>query len=165
MRGQRGSGVQDDHSAFESDLLNIALLYSAALVIPLNKTAGNPFTNTGQGQPTTNQPPILMKKFTLITSACVAALALSGPLTASAAPEKEASPSPSASPADSTAAASPETKAPRAIQFRGSVASVDTSAQTFTVAGKSTSRVFKVTDKTTVTKSGRGGDVRGHRGE
>ena len=34
------------------------------------------------------------------------------------------------------------------------ISSVDQSAKTFTIAGKETSRVFKVTDKTTVTKDG-----------
>ncbi len=95
-----------------------------------------------------------MKKFTLITGVCLAALALGGPRTASAAPKKEASPSPSASPDASTAEASPAEKTPRAVRFRGSVASVDSTAKTFTIAGNKNSRVFKVTDKTTVTKDG-----------
>ena len=34
------------------------------------------------------------------------------------------------------------------------ISSVDQSAKTFTIAGKETSRVFKITDKTTVTKDG-----------
>ena len=34
------------------------------------------------------------------------------------------------------------------------ISAVDQSAKTFTIAGKETSRVFKVTDKTTVTKDG-----------
>ena len=58
-------------------------------------------------------------------------------------------PSPAAS-----AAASPAAKAPRAIPFRGTASAVDQSAKTFTIAGKETSRVFKATDKTTVTKAG-----------
>jgi hypothetical protein len=56
-----------------------------------------------------------------------------------------------ASPAASPAA----TKAPRAIPFRGTATAVDQSAKTFTIAGKESSRVFKVTDKTTVTKAGK----------
>ena len=34
------------------------------------------------------------------------------------------------------------------------IASVDQSAKTFTIAGKETSRVFKITDKTVITKDG-----------
>ncbi|MDQ6765811.1 MAG: hypothetical protein M3Z22_06910 [Verrucomicrobiota bacterium] len=43
---------------------------------------------------------------------------------------------------------------PRAIPFHGTVASVDQVAKSFTIAGKETSRVVMVTEKTTVTKSG-----------
>ena len=82
---------------------------------------------------------------------CLAAVALLGPGSALAAPQKSASPSASASPA---AQASPAEKKARAIPFRGTVSAVDTSAKTFTIAGKKESRVFKVTDNTTVTKDG-----------
>ncbi len=94
-------------------------------------------------------------KSLLITGACIGAIALSGPTTAFAASKKAASPSPapSASPAAS-ASASPAAKAPRAIPFRGTASAVDQSAKTFAVAGKETSRTFKATDKTTVTKDG-----------
>jgi hypothetical protein len=34
------------------------------------------------------------------------------------------------------------------------ISAVDQSAKTFTIAGKETSRVFKITEKTTVTKDG-----------
>lgn len=88
----------------------------------------------------------------IITSACVAVLALSGPLTASA-QFKKASPSPSPK-ASASPAASASEKAPRAIPFHGTASAVDQSAKTFTIAGKETSRVFMVTDKTTITKAG-----------
>lgn len=88
----------------------------------------------------------------LITGACVAAVALCAPLTASA-QFKKGSPSPS--PAATTAAAEPAAaKAPRAIPFRGTATAVDQSAKTFTIVGKEASRVFKATDTTTVTKAG-----------
>ena len=74
-------------------------------------------------------------------------------MTAFAASKKAASPAPSATPAAS-ASASPAAKAPRAIPFRGTASAVDQSAKTFAVAGKETSRTFKVTDKTTITKDG-----------
>jgi hypothetical protein len=45
-------------------------------------------------------------------------------------------------------------KANRSIPFRGKIASVDAKAKTFTIAGKETSRVVKITDQTTITKQG-----------
>jgi poly(3-hydroxybutyrate) depolymerase len=60
---------------------------------------------------------------------------------------------PAASPAAS-AAASPAAKPMRPIPFHGMIASVDHKANTFTIAGKEKSRVFKVTDKTQITKGG-----------
>jgi hypothetical protein len=94
----------------------------------------------------------------LITGACIAALAFCVPLTASARAKKSASPSPaaSASPAASTAAspsASPA-KTERPIPFHGMISAVDSSAKTFTIAGKEKSRVFKITDKTVLSKAG-----------
>jgi hypothetical protein len=92
-------------------------------------------------------------KSLLITGACIGAIALCGPTTAFAASKKAASPAPSASP-EASAAASPAAKAPRAIPFRGTASAVDQSAKTFAIAGKESSRTFKATDKTTVTKEG-----------
>ncbi|MDQ6655781.1 MAG: hypothetical protein M3Y80_08215 [Verrucomicrobiota bacterium] len=97
----------------------------------------------------------------ILTITTIAALTLG---TASAASKKSASPMPSASPAASAAAASSSTTSTssttktagmgRAIPFRGMATAVDQNAKTFTIAGKTNSRVFKVTDKTTVTKMG-----------
>ncbi len=90
-----------------------------------------------------------------ITAACIAALAVCLPVTAPAQGKKTASPSPAASASPSPkAAAETSEKAPRAIPFRGSASAVDQSGKSFTIAGKENSRVFKVTDKTTVTKAG-----------
>lgn len=85
-------------------------------------------------------------KLNLIT-ACIAALACCAPVAAFA-----ASPSPSPSPAKETTA--PAEKTARAIPFHGTISAVDQTAKTFTIAGKEKSRVFKVTDKTVVTKNG-----------
>lgn len=95
-----------------------------------------------------------MKLKYLISSACVAALAF-GPLSAFGASKSSASPSPkeSASPS-AKPRGTPAAKAERAIPFKGTATAVDQSAKTFTIAGKETSRVFKVTDKSTVTKAG-----------
>ncbi|HEX8280545.1 MAG TPA: hypothetical protein VF551_04150, partial [Chthoniobacterales bacterium] len=92
----------------------------------------------------------------LMTGACVAALAFCGLHEASAQSKKSASPSPaaSASPAAAASSGDASAKPARAIPFRGTASAIDQSAKTFTIAGKTNSRVFKVTDKTTVTKAG-----------
>ena len=71
---------------------------------------------------------------------------------ASPTPKTKASPTPQASPAANTT--TDATKA-RAIPFHGMISGVDSKAKTFTIAGKEHSRVFKVTDKTTLTKAGK----------
>ena len=108
-------------------------------------------------------------KFHLIT-AITATLACCLPLAANAASKKSASPTPSP-----MASASPKTKATpapkttsspagatttdpnkaRAIPFHGMISAVDGKAKTFTIAGKEHSRVFKITDKTVLTKAGK----------
>jgi hypothetical protein len=84
----------------------------------------------------------------------LAAVALCAPLAASAATKKSPSPapSPSTAPAAKTTAAS--TTMPRAIPFHGMISAVDQKAKTFTIAGKEKSRVFKITDKSVLTKAG-----------
>jgi hypothetical protein len=117
----------------------------------------------------------MKNKLNLIT-ACLAALACCAPVAASAA-KKNASPTPAPSAAataspKATAApkttATPKTKATpspagntttdaskaRAIPFHGTISAVDQRAKTFTIAGKEHSRVFKVTEKTVMTKAG-----------
>jgi hypothetical protein len=112
----------------------------------------------------------MKNKLNLIT-ACIAALACSAPLAASAATKKSTSPSPAPSASASAspkATAAPKTKPAsspaantttdatkaRAIPFHGMISAVDQKAKTFTIAGKEKSRVFKITDKTVVTKAG-----------
>ena len=85
--------------------------------------------------------------------ACIAALAFSAPLAAQTTPSKSTSPSLSPN-ASASPAASPGKPSVRSNPFHGMVSAVDQSAKTFTIAGKTTSRVFKVTDKTVVTKAG-----------
>jgi len=79
----------------------------------------------------------------------LAALVLNTPAVVSA--ETKASPAPSASAPPMTVEAPAKQ---RAIPYRGKIASVDSSAKTFTIAGKEKSRTFKVTDKTIMTKAG-----------
>lgn len=96
-------------------------------------------------------------KLHLLTAASIAAIACSGALTALAQGTASPSPSPSAKASPTaTAAASESTpaKPSRAIPFRGTASAVDQSAKTFTIAGKSSSRVFKATDSTKITKAG-----------
>ncbi len=109
-----------------------------------------------------------MKNKSHLLTACIAALACCAPLAASAAKK---APSPSPSP---TASATPKTTATpkakptsspaansttdvtkaRAIPFHGMISAVDQKAKTFTIAGKEKSRVFKITDKSVITKAG-----------
>ena len=89
-------------------------------------------------------------KFYLAVGVCAASLALCMPLNAQFSPATTATPATSPQPATSPAAK----PATRPIPFRGKVSAVDQSAKTFTVAGKQGSRVFKVTENTTITKAG-----------
>ena len=98
-----------------------------------------------------------MKNKSILITACVAALVSIAPAAALAAPKT--SPSPSASPHASPAAKNTMSPAPketttttRAIPFHGMISAVDQSAKTFTITGKEKSRVFKITDKTVITK-------------
>jgi hypothetical protein len=114
-----------------------------------------------------------MKKISNLLMASLIALACGAPIVVSAANKKSASPSPTPSASASAAAspkatAAPKTKATatpaantttdpnkaRAIPFHGTISAVDHRAKTFTIAGKEHSRVFKVTDKTVMTKAG-----------
>ena len=122
----------------------------------------------------------MKNKLQLITT-CTVALACCLPLAANGATKKSASPTPSPmASATPKAKASPTPKAPatpktsatpkastspaantttdatkaRAIPFHGMISAVDQRAKTFTIAGKEHSRVFKVTDKTVMTKAG-----------
>jgi hypothetical protein len=112
-----------------------------------------------------------MKNRLDLVIACTAALVCCVPFGASGATKKSAAPTPSPSP---MASASPKTKASptpkttsspaantttdvakaRAIPFHGMISAADQKAKTFTIAGKEHSRVFKVTDKTVITKAG-----------
>jgi hypothetical protein len=96
-----------------------------------------------------------MKNKLQVIMACVAAIALCASGEAFAAPKKSPSPapSPSASPATKSTATTDATKV-RAIPFRGKIAAVDQKAKTFTIAGKEKSRVFKITNRTMLTKAG-----------
>jgi hypothetical protein len=110
----------------------------------------------------------MKNKFHLIMT-CMAAFACSVPFAANAATRKSPSPSPSPSASASpkttaspkpkptvSPAANPATEVTkaRAIPFHGTISAIDQKAKTFTIAGKEHSRVFKITDKTTLTKAG-----------
>jgi hypothetical protein len=90
----------------------------------------------------------MKNKIFLISSVCIAVLVCAQLAVSAADKEKKAS-----SPA-TTSSASPAAKSARPVPFRGTISAVDQTAKTFTIAGKEKSRVFKVTDKTAVTKAG-----------
>src|SRR4051794_12278530 len=76
----------------------------------------------------------------------------------SASAKKKAAESASASPAASApASASPAASAAkvRPVPFHGMATAVDQKGQTFTIAGKEKSRVFKVTTNTKISKAGK----------
>ena len=88
----------------------------------------------------------------LFTTSCLAVALFLSPA-AFAAGKKKASPAPAASAAASPAASS-GTKMVRVIPFHGMVSAVDGRAKTFTIAGKTSTRVFKVSDQSVITKTG-----------
>ena len=87
----------------------------------------------------------------------IAAFALCAPAVAPAAKT-----SPALAPNITTAVAVPAKAAPpavrnsteRAVPFHGVISAADEKAKTFTITGKEKSRVFKITDKTVLTKAG-----------
>jgi hypothetical protein len=94
-----------------------------------------------------------------IITACTAALVFCAPVAAFA-----ASPTPAASPksspkaktsaAEKAPAAETTTAKVRALPFHGTIASVEQTTKSFTIAGKEKSRTFKVTETTVITKGG-----------
>jgi hypothetical protein len=100
----------------------------------------------------------MKQKIYLISCICLVTFALSMALSAQLMPRRHTSPSPAAKAASQSA--SPAKQAARPVPFHGMVSAVDQSAKTFTIAGKEKSRVFKVTDKTTVTKNGNAGTMK-----
>jgi hypothetical protein len=101
----------------------------------------------------------MKNKSQLIIGAYIVALAFCVPLTAQTMPRKSASSSPSPS-ASASAVASPGKPSPHPIPFHGMVSAMDKNGKTFTIAGKEKSRVFKITDKTTVTKGGNAATIK-----
>jgi hypothetical protein len=97
-----------------------------------------------------------MKNKLQIVIACVAVFAFCASGAATAATKKTPSPAPnpSVSPAPKSTASSTREKTVRAIPFHGKIAAVDQKAKTFTIAGKEKSRVFKITNRTMLTKAG-----------
>lgn len=92
-------------------------------------------------------------KILFMSGVCIAAV-ISAPLAAFAAEKKSSSPSPSPSPSASPAAKTAGKQSTRPVPFHGMISAVDQKAKTFTIAGKEKSRVFKVTDKTVITRAG-----------
>ena len=92
-----------------------------------------------------------MKNKLQLIPACIAAFALCA-LTVAAAASKT---SPSSAPSTATSAPpAKRDKTERAVPFHGMISATDEKAKTFTITGKEKSRVFKITDKTVLTKAG-----------
>ena len=111
----------------------------------------------------------MRNKINLASILCVASLALAMPVIAQRMPQTSIAPavsvvpqtvprtssSPSASPKTATSPAGSVAKqSARPVPFHGMISAVDQSAKTFTIAGKKQSRVFKITDKTSITEGG-----------
>ena len=111
-----------------------------------------------------------MKNKLHLIIACTAALAFCVPLAAHGATKKSATPTPSpmasASPKAKASPTPKTTSSPasntttdaskaRAIPFHGKISGVDQKAKTFTIASKEHPRLFKITDKTVLTKAGK----------
>jgi hypothetical protein len=98
----------------------------------------------------------MKRKIYLTTGLFVATLLFCAALTAQTTPRKSSSPSaPVSSGTTASPAASATKQAARPIPFHGMVAAVDKKAKTFTIASKEKPRVFKIADKTAITKSGK----------
>jgi hypothetical protein len=95
----------------------------------------------------------MRNKINLAAILCFTNLALCMPISAQTMPRKPSSPAVSPS-ATAASAAAPVKQGARPIPFHGMITAVDQNAKTFTIAGKAKSRVFKVTNKTAITKSG-----------
>jgi hypothetical protein len=92
-----------------------------------------------------------MKSKTALAVAIVASLVF--PLSLGAQTTKPDSPSPAPS-------ASPGKQSTRPIPFHGMVSAVDQKNKTFTISGKEATRVFKITDKTSILKGAAAGTMK-----
>jgi hypothetical protein len=94
-----------------------------------------------------------------IITACTAALVYCAPVAAFAAsPTPAASPKSSPKPKATATEKAPATESTtakvKALPFHGTIASVEQTTKTFTIAGKEKSRIFKVTEATVIMKGG-----------
>jgi hypothetical protein len=92
-----------------------------------------------------------MKTQTSLAAAIVASLVFPLSLGAQTATSSSSSPTPSASPGKQPT---------RPIPFHGMVSAVDQKNKTFTISGKEATRVFKVTDKTSIMKGAAAGTMK-----
>lgn len=149
-RGQVGIAAKKNRRAIVEDTLHDG--QAGTVRFHIATPTGNSLEETVQGNHNTN----MKNKTSIIVAVCIAALTAPGAVTASAAAKSAASASPkaAASPGASASASAAPTKTARPIPFHGVVSAVDQTAKTFTIAGKTKSRVFKVSDKTEITKGG-----------
>ena len=88
----------------------------------------------------------MKNKFHLLIGAAVLILALCLSISAQTMPKKSSSPFPNTT-------NSPAKQVARPIPFHGMISAVDQKEKTFTISGKEKSRIFKVTNKTTITRA------------
>jgi hypothetical protein len=75
-------------------------------------------------------------------------------VSATASPKAKASPAPKTTSSPAATNTTTDASKARAIPFHGMISAADAKAKTFTIASKEHSRVFKITDKTVLTKAG-----------
>jgi hypothetical protein len=92
-----------------------------------------------------------MKSKTSLAAVIVASLVSPLSLVAQTAKPSSSSPTPSAPPGKQST---------RPIPFHGMVSAVDQNNKTFTISGKEATRVFKVTDKTSIMKGAAAGTMK-----
>lgn len=82
-------------------------------------------------------------------------LALSIPLTAQTLPKKARSLSAANTPTATPSPTPASTAAARALPFHGMITEIDQTGKSFTIAGKQKSRMFRISERTVITKSGK----------
>jgi hypothetical protein len=92
-----------------------------------------------------------MKSKNSLTAAIIASLVFPLSLGAQTAKSSSSSPTPSSSPSKQST---------RPIPFHGMVSAVDQKNKTFAISGKEATRVFKITDKTSIMKGAAAGTMK-----
>jgi hypothetical protein len=157
IAASNSAGLPFAASSFSESAVNAGLHSAARLATPIEEKGTWPRLSGGvDADPKIKETKNMKYKSELIVAACVAALAF-GPASLSAAGKKKSEASASGSPAEAmTSATAPPAKV---VPFHGTVSEVDQAAKTFTIAGKTKSRVFKLTDRSVIMKGSTTGSM------